>query len=62
MVDSNALIYYEMLLKTIPKAAYHITSTMFGLSVRPIEFYVQNDYEYLVISDQIRKSRSNEFS
>lgn len=57
MVDTNALIYYELLLKTVPSISYDITSTMFGLHVESIDYYVLNHYQYFVISDSMRKSR-----
>lgn len=61
MVDNNALIYYELLLKTAPEKSYDITSTMFGLDVNPINYYISNQYQYLIISKDMKNSRTNEF-
>lgn len=61
MVDKNALIYYELLLKTVPEISYDITSTMFGLDVKPIDHYIENRYKYFIISKQMKQSRTNEF-
>ena len=61
MVDKNALIYYELLLKTVPKKSYDITSTMFGLDVKTIDYYISNQYQYLIISKGMKNSRTNEF-
>ena len=61
MVDKNALIYYELLLKTAPEKSYDITSTMFGLDVKPIDYYISNQYQYLIISKSMKNSRTNEF-
>jgi hypothetical protein len=56
MVDENALIYYELLIKTIPNKSYDITSTGFGLNVESIDYYVQNKYQYFIISHSMKMS------
>jgi 4-amino-4-deoxy-L-arabinose transferase-like glycosyltransferase len=61
MVDRNALVYYELLLKTVPKMSYDITSTMFGLDVESIDYYIQNKFEYFIISVGMKKSRTGEY-
>jgi 4-amino-4-deoxy-L-arabinose transferase-like glycosyltransferase len=61
MVDRNALIYYELLLKTIPEKVYDITSTMFGLDVKSIDYYIQNNFEYFIISKDMKKNRTGEY-
>lgn len=61
MLDKNALLYYELLLTTAPEESYDITSTMFGLNLKPIEYYIQNHYHYFIISKTMKDSRSNEF-
>jgi len=60
MVDRNALVYYELLLKTVPKMSYDITSTMFGLDVESIDYYIQNKFEYFIISKNMKKNRTGE--
>jgi len=62
MVDKNALIYYELLLKSVPQQSYEITSTMFGMNLKPIDFYIQNGYQYFIISSSIKRDRITEFS
>ncbi len=61
MVDRNALIYYELLLNTVPEKAYDITSTMFGLDVKSIDYYIQNKFEYFIISGGMKKSRTGDY-
>jgi len=61
MVDRNALIYYELLLNTVPEKAYDITSTMFGLDVKSIDYYMKNKFEYFIISGGMKKSRTGEY-
>ena len=56
MVDKNALIYYELLLKIVPSVTYDITSTEFYRNIKNYQFYVLNGYEYAVI-----KSDSQDF-
>jgi len=61
MLDKNVLIYYELLLRTVPEESYDITSTMFGMDVKPIGYYLSNKYEYFIISNNMKNSRTNEF-
>jgi hypothetical protein len=61
MVDRNALIYYELLLKTVPKESYDITSTMFGLDLKTVDYYISNNYQYFIISKNMKDSRTNKF-
>lgn len=62
MLDSNALIYYELLLETVPEKAYDITSTMFGLEVESVDYYLKNGFNYFVISESMKQARTSEFS
>jgi hypothetical protein len=62
MVDRNALIYYELLLQTVPPIAYDITSTMFGIEVATVDDYLREGYEYFVISDTTRESRTGAYA
>jgi len=61
MVDKNAVTYYKMLLESVPKESYDITSTKFGLDVKSIGYYIENDYQYFVIAESMKQSRTNEF-
>lgn len=62
MVDSNALIYYELLVKTVPSVSYEITSTMFGLRVENLDYYLANGYQYFVISESMKEARTGRYS
>jgi 4-amino-4-deoxy-L-arabinose transferase-like glycosyltransferase len=62
MVDRNALIYYELLLKTVPERAYDITSTMYGLKVETLDYYIANGYNYLIISEEMKNIRTEEYA
>jgi len=48
IVDSNAAIYYELLLKTHPGVTYDITSTELGRVVESVDFYKVNKYNYFI--------------
>jgi len=61
ILDKNSLIYYELLLKTVPKESYDITSTMFGLEVASIDYYITNNFDYLIISANIKQSRTTAY-
>ncbi len=61
IVDENSLVYYELLRRTVPQVSFEITSTMFGLEVRPMDYYSANGFEYFVISKIIRESRMNSY-
>lgn len=60
MVDQGSLKYFEILLKTVPKASYDITSTQFGLAVRDIDYYIENGFQYFIISEDMKKTRTYE--
>ncbi len=61
MVDKNALIYYELLAKSVPDIAYDLTSTMFGLAVESVDHYIANQYDYFIIAGDMKRARSGEF-
>jgi hypothetical protein len=61
IVDRNALIYYELLLQTVPEISYDITSTMFGLEVEDINYYLENGYNYFIISKDMKKARTGPY-
>ncbi|MEO0249301.1 MAG: glycosyltransferase family 39 protein [candidate division WOR-3 bacterium] len=61
IVDNTALLYYELLLQSVPEKSYDITSTKFGLELRPIDEYVREGYRYFVISQNMKTSRTTEF-
>jgi len=62
MVDKNAGMYYRMLLETEPPESYDITSTMFGLRVETIAYYISRGYQYFIISDTMKKSRTGDYA
>ena len=61
MVDEKSLVFFEMLLKTVPKESYDISSTAFGLNVNPIDYYITNQFEYFIISEGMKKARTTPF-
>jgi len=56
MVDQTGLLYYKLLLKTVPPVSYGVTSTAFGLYVKDLSHYLNNGYEYFVISKTMAES------
>jgi hypothetical membrane protein len=62
IVDKNALVYYELLLKTVPENSYDITSTMFGLEVETIDYYLAERYQYFIISHGRKESRTGDYA
>ena len=62
MVDKNALVYYELLLRTVPEKSYDITSTMFGLEVKTIDHYMAEGYQYFIISRERKESRAGNYA
>jgi 4-amino-4-deoxy-L-arabinose transferase-like glycosyltransferase len=62
MVDTNALIYYELLFQAIPAISYDITSTMYGLELKSIDEYINKGYQYFIISKDMKENRINEYS
>jgi len=61
MVDPGSLKYFEILQQTVPKESYDITSTQFGLAVQSVDFYIKNDYEYFILSEGMKRSRTSSF-
>lgn len=61
IVDEKSLVFFEMLMKTVPHEAYDITSTAFGLEVRSIDYYINNQFQYFIISQGMRKARIDPF-
>lgn len=62
IVDKNALVYYELLLKTVPEKSYDITSTLFGLHVETVDYYIANGYQYFIISQERKDNRTGEYA
>jgi 4-amino-4-deoxy-L-arabinose transferase-like glycosyltransferase len=59
-VDKNALIYYELLMKTVSEDSYDITSTNNGLEVKDIDYYISNKFQYMIIVKSIKDRSLNE--
>lgn len=55
LVTQDSLIYYELLLKNVPEISYDITSTMFGLKVKSINYYLSKQFQYFIISNNMKK-------
>jgi len=60
MVDPGSLKYFEILQQTVPKESYDITSTQFGLAVQSVEFYIENNFQYFVLSEGMKRSRTSD--
>ena len=60
MVDSSSMKYFEILLQTVPSKSYDITSTQFGLVVQSVEFYIENNFQYFVLSEGMKRSRTSD--
>jgi hypothetical protein len=61
LVNRHALLYYELLLKTVPENSYDITYTMFGMEVGSIDYYISNQYQYFIISKGMKGRGKNEY-
>ena len=59
MVDPGSLKYFEILQQTVPKESYDITSTQFGLAVQSVDFYIENNFQYFVLSEGMKRSRTS---
>jgi 4-amino-4-deoxy-L-arabinose transferase-like glycosyltransferase len=62
IVDDNAVKYYKMLLQTVPEESYDITSTKFGLELKSIDYYLESGYKYFIISNSMKRSRSDSYT
>lgn len=56
IVDKNAMVFYDLMLKNVPEITYNITSTEFYRNIKDYRYYVQNGYQYAII-----KSDSQDF-
>ena len=61
MVDKYSVNYYKMLLETVPSESYDLTSTKFGLDVQSIDYYRKGGFQYFIISDSMKRSRTDEY-
>ena len=53
LIDTKSLIYYELLLKTVPEISYNITSSGQGLYLKDLDHYRDNGFEYAIISKEV---------
>lgn len=61
LVTRDALIYYELLLKTVPDRSYDVTYTKFGLEVKSLDYYISNQYQYLIIAKSMKDRAKSKF-
>ena len=54
IVDSNAVVYYELLLESVPEISYDITSTAFGENIRDFPYYVDHGYRYIILLGDVQ--------
>lgn len=52
--------YYKMRLKTVPEISFDITSTRNGTAVESIDFYIENGFDYFIITESIKDRASSE--
>ena len=60
IVDSNAVVYYELLLESVPEISYDITSTAFGENIREYPYYVDHGYRYIILLGDVQDYYSSE--
>ncbi len=53
IVDSGSSIYFKYLLNSLPNVTYDLTSTELGTKVKSIEYYKNDEYNYIVTSSYI---------
>jgi hypothetical protein len=54
IVDSYAAIYFELLLRHVPKVTYDLTTTELGREIESLQYYLDNGFEYFIHNGDIR--------
>ena len=54
IVDSYTAIYFELLLRNVPKVTYDLTSTELGRQIQSLHYYLDNGFEYFIHNGDIR--------
>ncbi|MBX3330268.1 MAG: glycosyltransferase family 39 protein [Nitrospira sp.] len=60
IVDSYAAIYFELLLRNMPKVTYDLTTTELGRQIEPLQYYLDNGFEYFIHNGDIRDNFRND--
>jgi hypothetical protein len=60
LVTKDSLIYYKLLLESVPQKSYDITSTMFGTRVETIDYYIAEKFGYFIISKNMKERAKEE--
>lgn len=53
IVDSYSAIYFELLLRNMPQVTYDLTTTELGREIQPLQYYLENGFEYFVHNGDI---------
>jgi hypothetical protein len=53
LVSNQGLILFDMLLKSVPDVAFDITSTQRGLNLETIEYYRENEFDYIIVCESV---------
>jgi len=59
IVDSKSSIYFKYLLNNPPEITYNLTSTELGRKAKSIEYYRNNDFDYIITSTHITAKAYN---
>ncbi|HMS82123.1 MAG TPA: glycosyltransferase family 39 protein [Nitrospira sp.] len=54
IVDSYSAIYFELLLRNMPQVTYDLTTTELGRQIQPLQYYLENGFEYFVHNGDVR--------
>lgn len=53
LITERSLVFYELLLETVPESSYDITSTGQGFFLESLDYYKNNGFEYAIISKEV---------
>ena len=53
IVDSYSAIYFELLLRNMPNVTYDLTTTELGREIQPLQYYLDNGFEYFIHNGEI---------
>ncbi len=59
IVDSYSAIYFELLLRNVPRVTYDLTTTELGRQIQPLQYYLDNGFEYFIHNGDISDNFSS---
>jgi len=59
IVDSYSAIYFELLLRNVPGVTYDLTTTELGRQIQPLQYYLDNGFEYFIHNGDISDNFSS---